>query len=100
MRPAIFVSLALASGLASFAASACDTRADYNNKISNLQSEYQAAVNQANNAYLEKTVYSVRSRGANLQDWNNSVNIAMVSYTRNVQEAYDNYMNNACLWWW
>jgi hypothetical protein len=100
MRPAIFVSLALASGLASFAASACDTRADYNNKISSLQSEYQAAVNQANNAYVEKTAYSVRSRDANLQDWNNSVSTAMVSYTRNIQEVYDNYMNNACVFWW
>ena len=100
MRLALFVSLTLASSVASFAASACDTRADYNNKISGLQSEYQTAVNQANSAYVEKTMYSVRSRDANLFDWSNSVNTALTSYTRNVQETYDNYMNNACLWWW
>jgi len=64
MRLPIFVSLALASSVGSFAASACDTRADYSNKITQFQSEYQDAVNQANNAYVEKTMYSVRSRGA------------------------------------
>ena len=92
MRLAIFVSLALASSVASFAASACDTRADYSNKITQLQSEYQVAVNQANNAYVEKTTYSVRSRDANLLEWNISVNAAMSSYTRNTQEAYNNYL--------
>ena len=100
MQRAIFVSLTLALGVASFAASACDTRADYSNKISDLQVEYQAAVNQANNAYVEKMMYSVRSRAANLLDWNNSVNTALISYTKNAQETYDNYVNNACLWWW
>jgi len=100
MRLAIFVSLALASGVASFTASACDTRADYSNKISSLQAEYQAAVNQANNAYVEKTIYTVRSRDANLIEWNNSVNSALISYNSNIRETYDNYMNNACLWWW
>ena len=100
MQRAIFVSLTLALGVASFAASACDTRADYGNKISDLQVEYQAAVNQANNAYVEKMMYSVRSRAANLLDWNNSVNTALISYTKNTQETYDNYVNNACLWWW
>ena len=97
MRLPIFVSLALASSVASFAASACDTRADYSNKITQLQSEYQTAVNQANNAYVEKTTfekttYSVRSRDANLLEWNISVNAAMSSYTRNTQEAYNNYL--------
>ncbi len=100
MRLAIFVSLALASSVASFAASACDTRADYSNKITQLQSEYQTAVNQANNAYVEKTTYSVRSRDANLLEWNISVNAAMSGYTRNAQDAYNSYLNNACLWWY
>lgn len=100
MRLAIFVSLALASSVASFAASACDTRADYSNKITQLQSEYQTAVNQANNAYVEKTTYSVRSRDANLLEWNISVNAAMSGYTRNAQDTYNNYLNNACLWWY
>lgn len=99
MRLAIFVSLALASGVASFAASACDTRFDYSNKINRFQSEYQLAVDAANNAYLEKTLYSVRSRQANLMDWSNSVNAALNSYTRNTLETYDNYVTNACLWW-
>jgi len=54
MRLPIFVSLALASGVVSFAASACDTRVDYGNKINQLQTEYQAAVGQATNAYVEK----------------------------------------------
>lgn len=99
MRPAIFVSLALASGVASFTASACDTRVDYSNKINTIQTEYQAAVNQANNAYVEKTMYSVRSRGANLIDWTNSVNAALNSYTKDTQDTYDSYMHNACVWW-
>ena len=99
MRLAILVSLALASGMVSFAASACDTRVDYSNKINQLQTDYQAAVDQATNAYLEKTVFSVRSRYANLVDWRNSVNAALTSYTRGTQQTYDNYMFNACVWW-
>jgi hypothetical protein len=77
MRLAIFVSLALASGVASFAASACDTRVDYSNKINESQAEYQLSVDQANRTYIEKTMYSVRSHGANLLDWSNSVNTAL-----------------------
>jgi hypothetical protein len=46
MRLPIFVSLALASSVVSFAASACDTRADYSSKITQLQSEYRDAINQ------------------------------------------------------
>ena len=99
MRLPIFVSLALASGVVSFAASACDTRVDYGNKINQLQTEYQAAVGQATNAYVEKTMYSVRSRYSNLVDWRNSVNVALNSYTRGTQQTYDNYMVNACVWW-
>ena len=99
MRLAVFVSLALTSGAASFAASACDTRVDYNNKINALQAEYRTSVEQANRAYVEKVMYSVRSRDANLLDWNNSVTAALDSYTRQSQEAYENLMTNACLWW-
>ena len=97
MRLAIFVSLALAAGLASFSASACDTRFDYSNKINRLQAEYQLAVDQANKAYVEKAMYSVRSHGANLLDWSNSVNAAVDRYTRQTQETYDYFMTNACL---
>ena len=99
MRLAIFASLALAAGTASFSASACDTRADYGNKIVQFQNEYQATVDQANNAYVEKMMYSVRPRNADLVDWRNTVNAALNSYTRNTQETYNNYMTNACLWW-
>ena len=99
MRLAIFVSLALASGIASFAASACDTRVDYSNKISRSQAEYQLAVDQANKAYVEKTIYSVRAHDANLLDWSNSVNAALDLYTRQTQETYDNFVTNACVWW-
>lgn len=99
MRLPIFISLALASGVVSFAASACDTRADYSNKINQLQTEYQAAVGQAANAYVEKTMYSVRPRYSNLVDWRNSVNLALNSYTLGTQQTYDNYMVNACVWW-
>jgi len=96
MRPTIFVSLALASGLVSFAASACDTRSDYTNKITQSQVEYQLAVDQANRAYVEKTMYSIRPHSANLLDWNNSVSAALDRYTRQTQETYA----NACLWWY
>jgi hypothetical protein len=99
MRLAVFVSLALASGVASFAASACDTRVDYNSKINALQAEYRTAVDQANKTYVEKVMYSVRSRDSNLLDWNNSVTSALDSYTKQSQEAYENLMTNACLWW-
>ena len=99
MRQAIFVSLALAAGIASFDASACDTRVDYGNKINQFQNEYQTAVDQANNAYVEKMMYSVRPRHADLVDWRNSVNAALDSYTRNTQATYNTYMTNACLWW-
>ena len=99
MRLPIFVSLALASGVVSFAASACDTRVDYSNKINQLQTEYQAAVGQASNAYVEKTMYSVRPRSSNLVDWRDFVNLALNSYTRGTQQTYDNYMVNACVLW-
>jgi hypothetical protein len=87
------------SSVASFAASACDTRVDYSNKISKFQTEYQAAVDQANRAYVEKAMYSVRSRDANLLDWSNSVNAAVDRYTRQTQETYDNFMTSPCIWW-
>ena len=99
MRLAVFVSLALASSVPSFAASACDTRVDYSNKISKFQTEYQAAVDRANRAYVEKAMYSVRSRDANLLDWSNSVNAAVDRYTRQTQETYDNFMTSPCIWW-
>jgi len=99
MKLPIFVSLTFAAGIASFGASACDTRADYSNKINKFQTEYQAAVDQANNAYVEKMVYSVRPRNADLVDWRNSVNAALDSYTRNTQQTYNTWVTNACVWW-
>ena len=99
MRPAIFVSLAFAAGVSSFSALACDTRVDYSNKMNKFQTDYQSALDQANNAYVEKTTYSVRSYHANLQDWKNSVNAALDSYTKRTQETYDYYMTNNCGWW-
>ena len=100
MRPAIFVSLAFASGFAAYSASACDTRADYSNKIDKVQTEYQVAVDTVNKAYVEKAAYSVRPAGANLVDWQNAVGAALNSYNRQAQQTYDNYINNACSWWW
>jgi secreted trypsin-like serine protease len=44
MRSTIFVSLVLASGVASFGASACDTRDVYNQKIYNLLEKYQSEI--------------------------------------------------------
>ena len=99
MRLVIFASLAIACGLTSFSASACDTRADYSNKIDKVQTEYQVAVDTANKAYVEKTMYSVRPARTNLVDWQNAVGVALDSYNRQAQETYDNYVNNACLWW-
>jgi hypothetical protein len=99
MRLVIFASIAVACGVASFSASACDTRADYSNKIDKVQTEYQVAVDTANKAYVEKTMYSVRRARTNLVDWQNAVGAALDSYNRQAQETYDNYVNNACLWW-
>jgi hypothetical protein len=120
LRRALFVSLALAAGTASFAASACDNRVDYSTKIDGYMKEYQVAVDTANKNYAmqnnnagvrfyDTSLYS-RPRGRqfiwaqlaydemlryNLLVWSNSVNKAVEDYNRNVQDAYD----NACIWW-
>ena len=63
MRLPIFVSHALASGVVSFAASACDTRVDYGNKINQLQTEYQAAVGRQPTLTLKKPCTVLDSGG-------------------------------------
>jgi hypothetical protein len=120
MRPALFVSLALAGSVASIAASACDNRIDYNNKINGYLSDYRAAIDTANKDYTKQNsdasvrLYNVslyshphgrqyvwpvfaynQMLQYNLLVWTNSVNKAVADYNKNAQEAYD----NACVWW-
>jgi hypothetical protein len=123
MRLALFVPLALAAGVTSFAASACDNRADYNNKINGYLKEYQISVDAANKNYaLLNNDASVRwlaaghyyryyiprgqryfwaslaydeARRYNMLVWTNAVNKALEDYNRNAEAAHE----NACLWW-
>ena len=123
MRLALLVPLALAAGVTSFAASACDNRADYNSKINGYMKEYQISVDAANKNYaLQNNEASVRwfasgryyryytPRGQqylwaalaydeaaryNLLIWTNAVNKAVEEYNKNAQAAHD----NACFWW-
>jgi hypothetical protein len=123
MRLALLVPLALAAGVTSFAASACDTRADYNNKINGYLKEYQISVDAANKNYaLLNNEVSARWLAAgrynryylprgqqyfwsafaydeaaryNLLVWTNAVNKAVEDYNKNAQAAHE----NACFWW-
>ena len=123
MRLALFVPLALAAGVTSFAASACDNREDYNNKINGYLKEYQLAVDTANKNYAMQNsdanlryFYAGRyyryyhPRGQqyfwaalaydeaaryNLLVWTNAVNKAVEDYNKNAQAAHE----NACVWW-
>ena len=114
MRSTIFVSLVLASGVTSFAASACDTREVYNQKISSLLEKYQSEIVRANDAFahenmpLVKVVYTKGRRFPNeyfvsypytyneaVIRWNTAVNTAVTNYSSEAKTAY----NNACLWW-
>jgi len=116
MRSAIFASIVLASGLASFGASACDPQREYNQKISDLLAKYQSEIVQANDTFaresspLVKVVYTngrhfsheylvsyPYSYGYNtaVDRWNKAVNTAVTNYSNDAKTAYD----NACLWW-
>ena len=112
MRSAIFVSIVLASGLASFGASACE----YNSKISVLLAKYQNEIVQANDAFARESfpvVQVVYTNGRRfphgyfvnypysygypiaVDHWNKAVNTAVTNYSSDAKAAYD----NACLWW-
>src|SRR5215831_963986 len=116
MRSAIFGSIVLALGLASYGASACDPQREYNEKISNLLAKYQTEIVQANDTFaresypLVKVVYTngkyvsheylvtyPYSYGYNVavDRWNKAVNVAVTNYSNEAKTAYD----NACLWW-
>jgi hypothetical protein len=113
MRPAIFVSLALAAGVASFEASACSNTNDYNNRMTAVQKKYEMQIDAANKAYVDgrkstvelvyasvkrapgpRYYYVVRDDWSNWQNWQNAVNAAVVEYSRDAQAAYNNYICN------
>ena len=91
MRLAIFVSLALAACVTSFGASACETWAQYNDRVAKAQGDYQEAVNTAYKNYY----YGVRYNKA---DWENAVNTALTNYMTESRDAYNNHMVTGC-WW-
>jgi hypothetical protein len=91
MRLAIFVALALAAGITSFGASACEPWAQYNDRVAKAQGDYQEAVNTAYNNYY----YGVRYKKA---DWENAVNTALTNYMTESRAAYNNHMVTGC-WW-
>ena len=116
MRSAIFASIVLASGLASFGASACDPQREYNQKISNLLAKYQIEIVQANDTFARESLPVVKvvyTRGRYVPHeyfvtypysysydtavghWNKAVNTAVTNYSNDAKTAYD----NACLWW-
>jgi hypothetical protein len=119
VRLSIFVSLALATTVASFAASACSRLDDYNHNMTAIQQKYQLAVDAANAGGTVSTVVFVY-RGAredvsgrcydrtalsnmagqyNLQNWQNwqkGVNAAVADYMTESQAAYYNYITTAC----
>ena len=114
MRSAFFASVALASGVISFGASACDTRDVYNQKISGLLEKYQSEIVKANDAFahekmpIVKVVYRSGRRFATeyvmsypysyndaVVRWNAAVNTAVTNYSTDAKTAYD----NACPWW-
>ena len=124
MRPVIFASLAFAAGISSFSSFACTTLDDYNKQISQLQANYNGTINAANKQYVDKYVpdvvfvglpgasYSRRyvdiasyyeawrvKRMENWAAWQVSVNTALADYTTKTQQAYDNYLRTACVWW-
>jgi hypothetical protein len=124
MRPVIFASLALALGTASLSSyAACTTRDEYNQSINQLQANYSAAVGAANRQYADKNVPNVvfvdlsrssarryndaafyyvemTKKRANWENWEKASTTALADYMRQSQQAYDNYLRTACLWWW
>ena len=119
MRSAIFASIVLASGLASFSASACDPQREYNQKISDLLAKYQTEIVQANDTFARESFPVVKvvytngrhfpheyfvgypyypysySYNMAVDRWNKAVNTAVTNYSNDARTAYD----NACLWW-
>jgi hypothetical protein len=118
MRSAIFASLVLAAGVASFGASACDTRDVYNQKISGLLDKYNNEIVKANDAFAHENMSVVRVvytdgrhfpreyfpgyfytdagvRYQNWEAWRAAVNTAVSNYSNEAKAAY----NNACLLW-
>jgi hypothetical protein len=116
MRSAIFASLVLVSGVASFGASACDTKDVYEHKISSLLEKYQSEIVKANDAFAHENtpiVNVVYTNGRHFPNeyfvsypyhysyneavvrWNTAVNTAVTSYSNEAKAAY----NNACLLW-
>jgi hypothetical protein len=124
MRPVIFTSLAFALGVSSLSSFACTTRDEYNQNIVQLQANYAGAIDAANKQYVDKYVpdvvfvglpagsyarrYNDRvayyeawrvKRVENWASWERSVNTALADYMTKSQQAYDNYVRTACLWW-
>ena len=119
MRSAIFASIVLASGLASFSASACDPQREYNQKISDLLAKYQTEIVQANDTFARESFPVVKvvytngrhfpheyfvgypyypysySYNMAVDRWNKLVNTAVTNYSNDARTAYD----NACMWW-
>ena len=125
MRPIAFASLALVLGTASLSSyAACTSRDDYNQTISQLQANYNATIDTANKQYTDNNIPNVvfvdlsarssarRYNGAsyyytelakkrqNWGNWERTVTTALADYMKESQNAYDNYLRTACLWWW
>jgi len=125
MRPVMFASLALALGTASLSSyAACTTRDEYNQSINQLQANYNVAVDAANRQYADNNIPNVvfvdlhsrssarryndaafyyaemTKKRANWGNWEKAATAAVADYMRQSQQAYDNYLRTACLWWW
>jgi hypothetical protein len=123
MRPVIFASLAFALGTSSFSSFACTKFDEYNQNLSQLQANYNGAIDAANKQYADNNVpnvvfvdLSARSSARRYYDtafyyaevakkrqhwetWEKSVNTALADYMAKSRQAYDDYVRTACLWW-
>ena len=124
MRPVLFASLAFAAGIASFSSFACTTLDEYNTQISQIQANYNDAINSANAQYVDRyvpdivlvgvpaSIYARRhnekigyyeawrtKRIENWANWQSTVSTARADYTTKSQQAYNNYLRTACAWW-
>jgi len=124
MRPVLFSSLVFAAAISSVSSFACTTFDDYNNQLSQLQANYNDAINAANKQYADRYVPDVvlvglpagnharrynetvayyqawrAKRMENWANWESSVTTARDDYTTKSQQAYNNYLRTACLWW-
>ena len=129
MRLALFVSLALASGITSVA-SACEWRSEYLAQLDASRAKYVSDVKDANQTYANSNVRSIYLADRDLnaipqgvlgnvsgrrysravlvyddrvkdswEQWTNSVNGAAVNYSNQTKADYDNYLATACLFW-